>query len=183
MPPEEIWSSFFDPGWLLDQLQLTSQCGHAVEFGCGYGTFTVEVARRIRGTLYAFDVDEGMLATTWSKCLASHLTNVECLRRDLTTDGTGLPSESIDYVLLFNILHAEERLDLLSEAYRILVVGGKLAVIHWNYDSSTPRGPSLSIRPRPEECRMWAESVGFRATSPNSIPLPPYHYGFVFVKE
>jgi hypothetical protein len=26
----------------------------------------------------------------------------------------------------------------------------------------TPRGPSMEIRPSPEQCRQWAEEVGFR---------------------
>jgi len=183
MPPDQIWSSFFEPAWLLDQLRLTSQCGHAVEFGCGYGTFTVAAARRIRGKFYAIDIDESMLAATRSKCEVANLNNVEMLERDFARDGTGLPSESVDYVLLFNILHAEERIALLSEAFRILTLGGKLAVIHWNYDPATPRGPSLSIRPRPNQCRTWAESVGFQTETPGPIDLPPYHYGFVFVKS
>ncbi len=182
MPPEEIWSSFFEPVGLLDHLRLTSQCVHAVEFGCGYGTFTIAAARRIRGKLYALDIDQSMLAATQSKCEAADLDNVVLQQRDFASDGTGLPGDSVDYVLLFNILHADERLALLNEAFRVLTLGGKLAVIHWNHDSTTPRGPSLSIRPRPEQCRSWAESAGFQTESPSPINLPPYHYGFVFVK-
>ena len=45
--------------------------------------------------------------------------------------------------------------------------------IHWNYDPSTPRGPSMSIRPRPEDCRDWAEAAGFRLLAPGIINLPP----------
>jgi hypothetical protein len=32
----------------------------------------------------------------------------------------------------------------------ILAGGGHVAVIHWNYDPQTPRGPPMAIRPRPE---------------------------------
>ena len=38
----------------------------------------------------------------------------------------------------------------------------------------------MSIRPRPEQCRDWAEQVGFQLLPPGLIDLPPYHYGFVF---
>jgi len=41
--------------------------------------------------------------------------------------------------MLFNILHADERLAMLKEAWRVTVAGGKLAVIHWNYDPNTPQ--------------------------------------------
>ncbi len=91
-----------------------------------------------------------------------------------------LSGNSVDHALLFNILHADERLTMLKEARRVLAAGGKLAVIHWNYDPSTPRGPSMSIRPRPDECHSWAEQVGFVLLPPGLIDLPPYHYGFVF---
>jgi len=57
-----------------------------------------------------------------------------------------------------------------------------VGVIHWNYDPSTPRGPSMDIRPRPEQCQEWVQSAGFQLISP-IIQLPPYHYGMVGQKE
>jgi ubiquinone/menaquinone biosynthesis C-methylase UbiE len=98
-------------------------------------------------------------------------------------DGTGLPDASIDYAMLFNILHAECPEALLREAYRILVPGGRVGIIHWNYDSTTPRGPSMDIRPRPEQCRDWAVKVGFRLMAPGILQLPPYHYGMVLERS
>ena len=37
----------------------------------------------------------------------------------------------------------------------------------------------MSIRPKPGECRTWAEEVGFVAISTCEIELPPYHYGLL----
>jgi ubiquinone/menaquinone biosynthesis C-methylase UbiE len=79
--------------------------------------------------------------------------------------------------VLFNILHAEQPERLLRESYRVLVPGGLLGIIHWNCDRTTPRGPSMEIRPRPEQCRDWAVKEGFRLVVPGVIQLPPYHYG------
>ena len=56
--------------------------------------------------------------------------------------GAGLPGESVDYAMLFNILHAEDPQVLLCEARRILRPAGRVAVMHWNHDPNTPRGPS-----------------------------------------
>jgi len=67
---------------------------------------------------------------------------------------------------------------LLREAHRVLRVGGRLGVIHWRYDESTTRGPSLEIRPRPSDCAAWIEQAGFLVTKSN-VDLPPYHYGFL----
>ena len=183
MPPEETWKSFFDAPAILSALGLTKHCGDVLEFGCGYGTFTIAAARVIRGTVYALDIDPEMLAATKAQTDAAHLQNVVLRERDFATEGSGLPDGSVDYVMLFNILHAEERMALLQEAQRVLSREGNLAVIHWNHDPRTPRGPSLSIRPRPEECRSWVEQSGFSVVPPGLIDLAPYHYGFVFTRE
>ncbi len=180
MPPEEMWQEFFDPQAILKILGLNERCGNVLEFGCGYGTFTVPAAQTVQGTVYALDIDPEMLAATGAKTETAKLCNVELSQRDFAVEGSGLPDDSVDYVMLFNILHADERITMLKEAWRVLSPYGKLAVIHWNYDSSTPRGPSMSIRPRPDDCRSWAEQVGFVLLPPGLIDLPPYHYGFVF---
>ena len=180
MPSEEIWEGFFAPKQTLEKLGLTVHCRNVADFGCGYATFTIPAAQLVEGTVYALDIEPEMLAATKAKAHAANLRNIETIQRDFAADGSGLPAGSMDYVMLFNILHAEERMTLLNEAWRILAVGGRLAVIHWNYDLTTPRGPNMSIRPRPEQCRAWAESVGFVMLPPGRIDLPPYHYGFVF---
>ena len=179
MPPEEMWQSFFDPNGVLTKLGLDSNCRDVLEFGCGYGTFTIPAAQRIRGTVYAIDIEPEMLAITGAKAKAVGAANIELLQRDFVVDGSGLADRTVDYVMLFNILHAQERMALLREARRVLRPHGKLAIIHWNFDASTPRGPSMSIRPKPGQCRAWAEEVGFAAISPADIDLPPYHYGLV----
>ena len=48
----------------------------------------------------------------------------------------GLRNASVDYVFLFNILHGEKPEQLLKESYRILKLGGKVGIIHWNYDAN-----------------------------------------------
>lgn len=183
MPDEDTWNRFFDPDKVLDQLGLTTVTGNAAEFGCGYGTFTVPAARRTSGTLYAFDIEPEMINRTASRSHTSSLQNVETQLRDLVDTGTGLSSESVQCVLLFNLLHAEERMQLLEEAWRILCPSGRLGVIHWNYDPTTPRGPSMAIRPRPDDCRRWAEQAGFQTVQPGPVDLPPFHYGFLFSKR
>ncbi|MDP2303321.1 MAG: hypothetical protein Q8N03_12960 [Ignavibacteria bacterium] len=64
-----------------------------------------------------------------------------------------MQNEEVDFMRLFNILHAEKSTEILEESFRMLKINGRIGVIHWNYDSSTPRGPSMSIRPKPEELK------------------------------
>jgi len=183
MPPEEAWEGFFNPGLTLEKLGLTKNCRGVLDFGCGYGTFAVVAAKTIDGTVYALDIEPEMVAATNAKAAAADLHNVQASCRDFVAHGSGLADGSMNYVMLFNILHAEERMTLLKEAWRVLSAGGRLAVIHWNYDPNTPRGPQMSIRPRPEQCRAWAEAVGFVMLPPGVIDLPPHHYGFVFERN
>lgn len=180
MPEREMWEKFFDPNKILTTLGLDSQISDVAEFGCGYGTFTVPAAKIIRGRIYALDLEPEMIRLTAEEAKKQGLTNVEAIQRDFMTAGSGLQDVSVDYAMLFNILHLENPVALLSEARRILRKSGKLGIIHWNYDPKTPRGPSMDIRPKPEQCIQWAESVGF--SSPVQYDLKPYHYGIVLTK-
>ncbi len=178
MPDEDMWASFFDADRILTQLGFDDPKADVVEFGCGYGTFTVAAAARPRGTVVALDIEPTMIEATQCKAQDRGLDNVRCLLRDFVRAGTGLPDNSASYAMLFNILHAENPLGLLREARRVLHPSGEVAVIHWNYDATTPRGPDLTIRPRPEQCQAWTREAGFDLTLP-LIALPPYHYGLV----
>lgn len=183
MPEESMWQGFFQPEAVLKRLGLSTDCRDVVDFGCGYGTFTIPAAQIVSGTVHALDIEPEMIELTRCKAEAAGLKNVEVRYRDFVADGSGLRDASVDFAMLFNILHAEERQALLKEAWRVLADQGILAVIHWNHDPATPRGPSMEIRPTPEECRSWCEKIGFECQPPGRIDLPPYHYGFVFRKS
>ena len=62
MPSEDAWETFFQPDAALRCLGLSAACHDVVEFGCGYGTFTVPAARIVSGTVYALDIDREMTA-------------------------------------------------------------------------------------------------------------------------
>lgn len=182
MPDESMWSSFFNPAEALTALGIQSYMQDVVDFGCGYGTFAVAAAQIVRGAVYAFDVDSQMVKATREKAEAQTVKNVYAEERDFVANGIGLPDECADYAMLFNILHCEQPLALLTEAKRVLRPEGLLAIMHWSYDPNTPRGPSMSIRPKPERCLRWAIEVGFELDGPELIDLPPYHYGIVLRK-
>jgi ubiquinone/menaquinone biosynthesis C-methylase UbiE len=177
MPEVEMWRGFFDPAHILDRLDC-DRPGNVVEFGCGYGLFTVEAAKRSSGTVYALDIDKEMLATTTESAREAALSNVRPIERDFVTEGAGLPNESCDYAMVFNLLHLDDPVALLCEAFRVLTTNGKLGIIHWNVDPATPRGPSMNIRPTPEQCRHWAEEAGFRFVrhEPN---IATWHWGLL----
>lgn len=182
MPAEEVWDGYFQPEEILQKLGLTPGAGEVVDFGCGHGTFAVAAARIVPGTVYAIDIDSAMVERTAARARKEGMSHLKPILRDFVEEGTGLPDDTVGYAMLFNILHAESPGVLLNEAFRVLRPGGTLAIIHWNPDPLTPRGPSMDIRPLPEQCRVWAESAGFRPLSPGTVDLPPYHYGMALMK-
>lgn len=182
MPDEEMWTGFFDPAKVLAVFGLDRGVQDLVEFGCGYGTFTLAAAGIAAGTVHALDIEAEMVAVVQQKCAAAGVANVLTEVRDFVAEGTGLADNSMDAALLFNILHHEAPVALMKEALRVLKPNGMLAVIHWNYDPTTPRGPAMEIRPRPEQCSEWGVEAGFRCSEKNRFDLPPYHYGLLFKK-
>ncbi|MHC5023760.1 MAG: class I SAM-dependent methyltransferase [Planctomycetota bacterium] len=179
MPEQALWEQFFDPDAILDRLGLGPESGDVVDFGCGYGTFTLAAARRVRGLVHAIDIDQEMVRTAAARARAAGLENVRAVRRDFIEAGTGLDDAAAGTVFLFNNLHAESWRTMLTEAGRVLRVGGTLAIIHWNHDPQTPRGPSMAIRLTPDDCCERAAAAGFLPMPPGVIDLPPHHFGLV----
>jgi SAM-dependent methyltransferase len=179
MPPQAVWESFFDPPAILDAFGAQTVDGDCLEFGCGYGTFTIPVAPRVSGVIYALDIDPDMIAATAARARGAGLANVVAEERDFVSAGSGRPAHSAGFAMLFNILHSEDPPALLAEAHRCLRRGGTLAVMHWLRDARTPRGPALEIRPTADECRRWAEDTGFRSLGTRELPGSPWHWGLL----
>jgi len=182
MPEETFWESLFDVEKILHRLGIDDSLSDVVELGCGYGTFTLPVARRIRGVLTTFDIDPIMVARTARRAAEAGLGNVVCRGADVLTDGFAVSPESQDGCLLFNILHCENPIRLLTEGAKTVRRGGSVFVIHWRYDPATPRGPSMAIRPKPESIVAWAEETRLLQRSSEILDLPPWHYGIRFTR-
>jgi SAM-dependent methyltransferase len=182
IPPLELWESFFDTEVALDALGYQRVNGDAVEFGCGYGTFTLPAARRTSGMVYALDIDSSMVAVTAERAARTALRNVVAEERDFLVVGCGRQAGSMCYAMLFNILHLEDPVILLKEAYRVLRPTGIAGVMHWKRDARTPRGPPLEIRPSPQQCQLWGEAAGFQMVGTPELPGCPWHWGLVLSK-
>jgi SAM-dependent methyltransferase len=180
MPDEAYWETLFDIKLILDRLGVDHRLRNVVELGCGYGTFTLPVACRISGVISTFDLDQSMVARTTDRAWEQRVGNVVCEQRDVFQDGFGINPGTQDACLLFNILHCENPRRLLEEAVRALHPDGLVLVIHWRHDPATPRGPSMEIRPRPDQIIRWAADVGLASEPDGVLDLPPWHYGIRF---
>jgi SAM-dependent methyltransferase len=179
MPEESQWESFFNPACILTALDCADSTGDVVEFGCGYGTFTIPAAEMIKGRVWALDIEPEMVAVTARRAAHANVSNVVATVRDFAADGCGVPDGQAGYVMLFNILHIQGAVGLLREACRALAPGGKAGIIHWRSDIATPRGPSMHIRPTAEQCRAWGEAAGMEFVRYELLSCCPWHWGMV----
>lgn len=184
MPPREYWENLVQAEDTLDALGFaTGSHNRVLELGCGYGTFSVVVAQRAK-LLHTFDMDATMLQATCDRTSAAGLAGVvRAELRDVVAEGYGVEPGSYDAALLFNILHCEDPVTMLKDATLALERGrGQVYAVHWRHDSSTPRGPPLAIRPKPEQLEEWALATGLLRTERGPIDCPPWHYGWVFAR-
>jgi SAM-dependent methyltransferase len=180
MPKEEEWAQLFNPKTVLKLLGVNSNVNNVADFGCGYGTFAIPAAQVIRGTVFALDIEPEMVKTVERKAKELRLNDVVAVLRDFIIDGSGLASSSADFFFLFNILHAEDPILILKEAYRSLKLGGKVGIVHWIYNEKFRDDPCMKMIPSPKQCVSWADSVGFRFQK--QFELKPYHFGIVMKK-
>ncbi|XDD50563.1 class I SAM-dependent methyltransferase [Leptospira sp. WS92.C1] len=183
MPEVEYWDSLFNVSLILERMELLQDIGTIVEFGSGYGTFTLPLARNRKNRIIAFEIETDLVQNLREKAKQEGLDQIISTEKDIIGQGTSLTSDSVDYVMIFNLLHHDDPITILEEAYRILKPRGFAGLVHWNYDPNTPRGPKMEIRPKPEEIYNWAKKAKFQIEFTMPIDLPPYHYGFLAKKE
>jgi ubiquinone/menaquinone biosynthesis C-methylase UbiE len=181
MPEETYWNSLFDIPLIVEWLNLGSIYGSIVEVGCGYGTFTLPIAKETMGKVFAFDIEPAMIEMTQRHMQQAGIHDVLFFHRDIIEQGTGLESNSVGLVLLFNILHFTERRIMLEEAYRILKPSGTIAIIHWRKDIATPRGPALHLRPDRKIILDTIADLDLSIFGSDRI-LEPYHWGIQLTK-
>jgi len=120
MPEEEMWSGFFDPLLILPQMEVSYETHTIVDLGCDFGTFSIPTAKVVSGKVLAYDIDEEMIELMKTKINQLGINNIELHQSDFIANGTGLPANSVDYVMIFNILHHDHPEQILSEVFRIL---------------------------------------------------------------
>jgi ubiquinone/menaquinone biosynthesis C-methylase UbiE len=109
-----------------------------LDFGCGYGAYTIPVARIVgaQGRVYALDKDKEALDGLMQKAESAGLKNIERMETSGELE-IELADESVDVVLLFDVFHsfyfpqADDRRRLLGEISRIMKPSAFLSISVW----------------------------------------------------
>lgn len=121
LPPKDVLSKLE-----LDQVKTF------VDYGCGNGYFTIPVAQelvRTNGKVIAVDVEIEMLKELEKDIKENYLSNIELVLAEETK--SSLPDSFADLVLLGFVLHELDEHELFQEVHRLIINGGKIAVLEW----------------------------------------------------
>ena len=109
-----------------------------LDFGCGYGIYTIPVAKIVgaQGRVYALDKDKDALDALMQKARSACLINIE--RMETSGElGIELADGTIDMVLLLDVFHSfyfpevEDRRRLLGEIRRVMKPSAFLSISVW----------------------------------------------------
>ena len=114
-------------GKVLDEAGIKPG-SRVLDFGCGPGGYILPLAKLVgpSGEIIALDVNRLALRYVENIAFKNHLKNVRTVRSGLKT---GLPDNSVDVVLLYDVFHHLTRPDaVLDELARVLKPEGHLSV-------------------------------------------------------
>lgn len=174
--------TFADPASIVNQLQI--ELGSTVaDFGCGSGFFSFEFAKRVgsEGKVYAFDILPSALEAVTSGAKNLNLTNIFPKRVNLEKEnGSGLLSESIDWLVIKDILFQNKgKQIILGEVARVLKSGGHAVIMEWDPKESLV-GPEKELRISPEQLKKLVESA--RLVVERELNVGGFHYAFLIRK-
>ncbi len=158
-----------DPPYkLIEQVHITSE-DTVVDFGCGPGYYTTEIARRAKKTI-GIDVSEEMLNKARR---ASAKAGVTIDFIETNGERIELPSDSVDLILLVHVYHEiPDKEKALAEFRRILRSGGRVVI-----QERTLKGRLGQILPGPPVVDANTIVDQARKAGFNQARIEPYHDG------
>ena len=173
--------TFLDREKLLRAIPLAPNMTVA-DFGCGNGYYAVAAGSIVgkKGRIFALDIMEDALSQTSTLAKLVGLHNVSTESCDLEKFGScKLPDTMADVVIMASLLHqADNKDNVIREAYRVLKTGGYLVVIEWNSDALM--GPAPKERLSETAVRELLEKHGLRPAG--TLPAGAFHYALLYKK-
>jgi ubiquinone/menaquinone biosynthesis C-methylase UbiE len=130
------------------------------DLGAGNGYFSVPIAKKVIGELYAVDIEPKMLKLLKEQADSEAVKNIVYVEGNL--EDIPLENESIDKILIAFVTHEIPNLKkAIQEFKRILKPNGKLLVLEWDTVQSEI-GPPLSERIPSEDLKNQFEQDRFK---------------------
>lgn len=123
-----IRDRFRNPGNQLEKVGI-KEGQTLLDFGCGSGSYVIPAARMVggKGMVYALDIHPLAISAVEKKATEEGLTNIATI---LSDRDTGLPDESIDVVLLYDVIRSiKDKRALLKELHRVMKANGLLSIL------------------------------------------------------
>lgn len=170
-PQRDEWQK---PETVITALKL--QPGQFVaDIGAGTGYFTLRLARAVgeSGTVFAVDVDSGMLDYLRQRLAKEGIRNVQVMQvpphDPLLVDG------SVDLIFVCNTYHhIEDRAVYLRKLRKALKPTGRLVIIDFYKKEGIPVGPPLQMRIGEDTVRQELHTAGFQVVE--QLAVLPYQY-------
>ena len=151
----------------------------AADFGCGSGEWVLPLAETLEyGKVYAIDLLEEPLSALRGKVRAKNLQNIEIVKADVEKTISRLLANSLDLVLMTNLLfQVDDKKAIFEEAKRVLKPGGKALVIDWSEDANIGPEQKISVK----DLKNLANGAGFLLEK--EFSAGSFHIGMIFVKK
>ncbi|OIO45366.1 hypothetical protein COX24_03740 [bacterium (Candidatus Gribaldobacteria) CG23_combo_of_CG06-09_8_20_14_all_37_87_8] len=171
--------SFISPKDILKQIGLKID-SVAIDFGSGSGGWALPLAKMLQeGKVIAIDVQAEPLSSLQGKAKIANLKNIESILADVEDSVPLIENNSIDLVLMTNLLfQVENKEAVFKEAKRVLKAGGKVLVVDWK--PGALMGPKTSV-PSEEEIKQLAKESGFALVE--QLDAGEYHFALIFKKQ
>jgi len=170
---------FLEPESIIAQIDLRPEY-HGAEFGSGAGGFAIPLAKKLgKGVVYGLDIQAEPLSALVGRAREFGVPNIRTIECDLEEPkSSGLPDNSLDIVIVSNILFQSENQEaMLKEAKRLVKLNSNLIIIDWNVDS--PFGP-VDGRISAEDVHKIAVKLELKKIK--DLDVGTYHWGAVYAK-
>lgn len=148
----------FSPEQLLNMIPL-KETDSILDFGAGTGYFSIPVAKRTTGKVYALDIDAAMLEIIKEKSLKEQLTNIVPVQGSM--EALPLPNGSIDIIIVSLVLHEIQPLvPLLHQMKNVLKKEGYLICLELQPKGSSEKAPRITLEGMEQEMK----EAGFQVT-------------------